>query len=528
MTDISRLPSQPGCYLFKDYKGIILYIGKAKNLKKRAGSYFQKKDHDEKTLVLIARIADIDFIATRNEVEALILENNLIKKHQPKYNIDLKDAKRFAYIQVTEEDYPRLLVARDRTLPGKYIGPFTSGEERNNLIELCTKIFHLRTCKHLPDGRPCERHHFTCQGACLLGTTKEDYNRRLDQAISVLRGNTADIIRILEKELENAKKKLDYEKAIKIRDQLSALDHLSERQTMQRDVRFDQDIIDYTELDGKVYLLVFHIDRGTLTGKQEYTFDWNDDFLSEFLVQYYADRRVPKELILREQVEAPAIAYLEEKRGGKVTVTVPLQGEKRQLLDLAKKNIEISFFGDTIKLEELKKSLRLPSLPRRIECFDISHLSGTAMVGSMVSFLNGKADKKNYRRFKIKTVEQVDDFAAIQEIVFRRYKRVIGEGGILPDLVIIDGGKGQLSSAQEALHRAGTTAATIPVISLAKRLEEVFIPGLETPLRLDPKGKALLYLREIRDEAHRFAITYNRLLRKKALTVGLPKYRKKQ
>jgi excinuclease ABC subunit C len=525
MVDLKKIPSNPGCYLFKDHKGIILYIGKAKDLKKRVSSYFQKKDHDQKTLALVGRIATVDFIVTRNEVEALILENNLIKQHQPKYNIDLKDAKRFAYIHVTEEDYPRLLVARDRALPGKYIGPFTSAEERNTLIGLCTKIFHLRTCKHLPGGRMCDRHHFACQGPCLLGTTQEEYGRRVSQALFVLHGNTEEIMQSLEKDMAAAKKELAYEKAIKIRDQITALSHLSLRQTMQRDVRFDEDIIDYTIVDGKVFLLVFHIDRGTLTGKQEYAFDWNDDFFDEFLIQYYADRRVPKELILRQHLDESVHSFLEEKRGGKVTVTIPLQGEKRQLLELAKKNIEISFFGEAIKLEELKKSLRLQTLPRRIECFDISHLSGTAMVGSMVSFLNGKADKKNYRRFKIRTVEQIDDFAAIKEVVSRRYIRIIAEQGEMPDLIIIDGGKGQLSSAQEALKDAG---AIIPVISLAKRFEEVYVPGLEMPLRLDPKGKALLCLREIRDEAHRFAISYNRLLRKKALTEGLRKRGKRK
>ncbi len=284
---------------------------------------------------------------------------------------------------------------------------------------------------------------------------------------------------------------------------------------MERNRKYNEDIIHYTVQNNNVYLLLFNIYKGVLSNKSEFIFDYKKDFLEEFLVQYYSENEIPKEIILPHKVEDSISEFLTYKKKSKVVITVPKKGEKKKLLDLVKKNVEISFFGDFIKVEELQKKLGLNDLPVVIECFDISHLSGTSTVGSMVQFRNGKADKSNYRRFKIKSPEAFqDDFAAISEVVRRRYTRLKEENLPLPDLIIIDGGQGQLLSALRELKKL---SLRIPTISIAKKFEEIYLPGRKDPLRIDRKEKALQFIQEIRDEAHRFAVKYNRLLRSKKI-----------
>ena len=305
----------------------------------------------------------------------------------------------------------------------------------------------------------------------------------------------------------------EYERALVLRNEIAAIGHLADRQHVERRREYDQDVIAYQVTGGKVYLTAFNVERGSLSNKQEFTFDAGEDFFEEFLVQYYSEREPPAELILEHET-GPALAeFLSLKKGKHVDVIVPQRGEKRQLLDLAKKNLEIAFFRDTLKGAELGTALRMAPPPSVIECFDISHLSGTAMVGSMVQFRDGRPDKSNYRRFKIRTVEGIDDFASIAEVVKRRYKRLTDENAPFPDLVIVDGGRGQLSAAREALASLG--AEEQPVIAIAKREEEIYLPGEALPLRLDKKSIALRYIEEIRDEAHRFAIAYHRLPQEK-------------
>jgi excinuclease ABC subunit C len=304
----------------------------------------------------------------------------------------------------------------------------------------------------------------------------------------------------------------DYERALILRDQTQAIERLSGRQDMARQVQGDEDVINYLTNAGNTYLMLFQVHHGTLTNKKEYVFDEREDILEEFLGQYYGENPVPSDLILPCEVDQTLEEYLTLQRGKKVVITVPKIGAKKRLLDLVGKNIEISFFGDRIKLEELQEKLALDTLPEVIECFDISHISGTAVAGSMVQFRNGKPDKRNYRRFRIKTVEGIDDFAAIAEVVKRRYSRVKKENGALPDLVVIDGGKGQLSAAHKELKALDLA---IPVIGLAKKEEQIFVPGHSHPLPLEKKEKASLFLQEIRDEAHRFALSYHHLLRRK-------------
>ena len=305
-----------------------------------------------------------------------------------------------------------------------------------------------------------------------------------------------------------------FETALIIRNQITAIEHLNQRQKMQRQKKYNEDIINYEIKDNHVYLMLFNIHQGTLHNKNEFIFDHTDDFLTEFLIQYYSENPIPKELILPKQIPPALHTFLKEKKQSNITITTPQKGEKKQLLTLVQKNIEITFFADLDKVDTLQKKLQLQDPPHIIECFDISHLSGTSTVGSMVQYRNGKPDKNNYRRFRIRTVEGIDDFTAIAEIVKRRYTRLQNEDAELPNLIIIDGGRGQLNSALQELQ---TLNLKIPTISIAKQFEEIYIPGKTQPLQLSPKDKALHYIQEIRNEAHRFAIKYNRLLRKKEL-----------
>jgi excinuclease ABC subunit C len=343
----------------------------------------------------------------------------------------------------------------------------------------------------------------------------EDYHLQVERASALLKGKSSELLALLRTEMAACSAAQDFERALILRNQIVAIGHLAERQHVERPKVTDQDVIGYTIADDMVYLMVFSVEKGLLLSKQEYSFDNREDFFEEFLVQYYADRVPPAELILPHDVDEALTGYLSEQKGRIVQVTVPKIGEKKKLLELVEKNIEHAFLKNELKVKDLQVTLDLPDAPEVIECFDISHLSGTSMVGSMVQFRSGVPDKKNYRRFKIKTIEGIDDVASIAEIVKRRYHRLVEENTDLPDLIIIDGGKGQLSAALEVVQGLDLV---IPVIAIAKREEEVYVPGEMLPRHLDPKGMALRYIQEIRDEAHRYAIAYHTLLRKKKMT----------
>jgi len=509
-----KLPNSPGCYLFRDEKKTIIYVGKANNIRKRVASYFQKTPLDPKTQNLIRRISTIDYIATDTEVEAFILENTLIKQYQPKYNIDLKDAKTYAFIQVTDEEFPRLLIARKKTGPGKFYGPFVSAQERDYILQFLTKTFMIRTCNKMPK-KPCLRYHIgLCSAPCAGYISKEDYQRYVSSAQLILAGKSPQLLKQLDQQMKEYSKKMVFEKALERRNQIEAIKHLAERQNVQRQQTYDEDIINYLVRDGIVYLMLFKIYKGTLTNKNEFVFDEHQDFFEEFLVQYYSENPIPARIIVPVPISEPVLDFLKKIRKKKVIAAVPKRGAEKQLIDLVLKNIELSFFGDLSKVEEVKTRLHLQELPKVIECFDISHLSGTSTVGSMVQFRNGKPDKNNYRRFKIRSVTGIDDVAAIAEVVRRRYTRLLQEQSSFPDLIIIDGGIGQLNKALRELENLGLK---IPIIAIAKQFEEIYMPGVSMPLRLSKKEKALHYIQEIRDEAHRFALKYNRLLRKKEL-----------
>ncbi|NLI61910.1 MAG: excinuclease ABC subunit C [Methanosarcinaceae archaeon] len=549
--DIENIPTNPGCYLYKDSNGEIIYVGKAKNLKKRVSSYFQKTNHDAKTRVLVKSIYSADFIITDNEVEALILENSLIKKHKPKYNIDLRDSKNYAYIHISDDDFPRISIMRRATKKGKLYGPFVSAKERDYVLELVQKTFKLRPCRNLPK-RPCLRYHIdTCSAPCIKNITEEEYQISVKNAEEALKGNVDDLIKNLEKDMKKASTELNFEKALTLREQISSLKHLKEHQSMDRRITHNEDVINYIVKRNRVYIMVFNVISGTLLGKEEFSFPYSLNFLEEFLVQYYSEHPTPAEIILpdafeildedayldeeennnlknnytEDMINQSLIDFLSDRRGSKVKITIPKRGDKKRLIDLALKNIETVFFGSIKKVEELKKKLMLDKMPEVIECFDISHLSGSWTVASMVRFKDGKPDKSNYRRYRIRTVEGIDDYSAIAEVVERRYKRLIEEKSDMPDLILIDGGKGQLAYANDVLKKL---ELKIPVISIAEREEEIYVPGLDDPLPIAKNEKASLYLQEIRDEAHRFALSYNRLLREKALREEAEKYKKTQ
>lgn len=520
MIDLKKLPESPGCYLYKDNKDKIIYVGKAKNLKKRVSSYFHNRDLDTKTRCLVENIASYDFIATNTETEAFILENTLIKKHSPKYNIDLKDSKRYAYLEITDERFPRLVLSRNKYEDNssklkktRLFGPFTSGLERDLIQEILIKTFKIRTCRKLPK-KACLRYHINlCDAPCIGNISEEEYGKIIESAEQVLNGKTEQIIKKLEQDMKLYSKEMLYEKAKETLERIESLKYLKEKQNIERNKKYDEDVIDYVVKENKVYLLVFNVYKGTLTNKSEYVFDYIDGFFEDFLLQYYSTNNIPKEIITSEKIDGSFMEFLREKKKSEVLVTNPLKGEKKILLDLARKNIELSFFGDIEKMTSLRDNLGLFNIPYVIECFDISHLSGTNTVASMVQFRNAKPDKSNYRRFKIRTVDGIDDFRSIAEVVSRRYSRLKKENSSMPDLVVIDGGMGQLGMAKAELDKL---RLNLPIISIAKREEEIFFPDGRSIL-LSKKEKALQLIQAIRDESHRFAITYNRLLRKKTL-----------
>ncbi|VVB68649.1 UvrABC system protein C [uncultured archaeon] len=515
MIDLEALPHLPGCYLFQDAEGTILYVGKARDLRRRASSYFQRQGPDPKTGAMLSAVHSMDFIVTNTEVEALLLENTLIKRHWPKYNVKLKDSSRYAGIHLTEERFPRIRISRKNPGEGAFFGPFTSARERDDVFGVVRKTFGLRTCKKLPK-RACLRYSLGhCSGPCIGKISDVDYAEKVSRAKSALKGKIQDLISSLREEMSGLAARQEFERALELRDEISALERLQARQQVEQKRKLDQDVLSYLIEGPSVYLMLFKVYQGTLLGKEEFIFAHNENFLEEFLVQYYSENEPGEELIVEEALDESLADFLACVKGKKVRITVPKQGEKRELLDLARKNLEISFFGDRKRLEALQEALRLPRLPQVIECFDISHLSGFATVGSMVQFRGGRPDKSNYRRFKIRSVEGIDDLASIAEVVRRRYTRQKEEMREMPDLIIIDGGAGQLAAAWQEMKRL---RLRIPVISIAKEKEEIYGPGQKMPLPLERDDKASLLIQEIRDEAHRFAVAYHRLLRKKAMT----------
>lgn len=515
--NLSKYPSLPGCYIYKGEDDEILYIGKAKNLKKRISSYFNKIHLDKKTSILVSKIRAIEFIATNSEIEAFILEDSLIKKNKPPYNIDLKDSKSYAYIEITSENFPRLNVIRSDLLKqrknnSQVYGPFVSADSREKILNTLNKTFKLRTCKKLPK-RKCLRYDIgICSAPCIKKISRENYSKDVKEAEYVLSGKTSELVKKLTEEMKKQSNAKNYESALELKNKINSIFYLNEKQSVDRHKEYNEDIINYIVRGDSVYIMVFKIHKGTLWEKQDFVFEYTQDFFEEFLLRFYSENHLPKELILPEKMSETFKKFLEQKSKRILKINVPQKGKLKSLLDLIKKNIDFTYFGDVFALEELKEVLNLQELPSVIECFDVSHLSGTQVVASMVQFRNGKPDKTNYRKYKIKSFQGNNDFKAISEVISRRYKKLKEEKLNLPNLIIIDGGLGQLNSALSSLKELNLK---IPIIALAKKFEEIYIPEKNLPLILPEKNKARLFLQNIRDETHRFVINFQRAQRKK-------------
>ncbi len=506
------IPTEPGVYLYRDDSDEIIYVGKAKSLRNRVKSYFLNKDQPPKTRQLVLHIRSIDWFIVNNEVEALLLENKLIKQHTPKYNINLKDAKTYAYISLTREPFPRILTSRKVSRKLESFGPYTDGYTRQDLQRLVTKVYKLRTCKNL-HKRACLNYHIhQCSAPCASKVTPQEYSHQVEQARSFLGGNYDQTLAMLNTKMQAASEAQQYETALELRNQIASIRLLTERQIVDNERRYDQDVMVFRQVGEKVFAVQMGVRKGVLLGKKEFSVDLQPQVEQEFLKAYYTTNQIPREILLNKpcwaepEEKAALEGFLAAKRLAPVSLTVPRRADKLALVQLAEKNLESGLEFDSA-IMDLQSNLHLPTLPRIIECFDISNLGTEHVVSGMVTFKDAKPDKKNYRKFKIKSFIGQDDFAAVNEVVSRRYKRQLQEKAQLPDLVMIDGGPGQVSAAKAALQ---SLRLELPLIGLAKEREEIYLPNDASPLVFDKNSRMMLLLRKIRDATHDFSVGYNR------------------
>ena len=539
---LENIPTSPGVYKYFDITGKIIYVGKAKNLRNRVKSYFQQnRPRDAKTTSLVNHIENVDFIQTNTEMEALILENNLIKEFKPKYNIDLKDDKTFPYIVVTNEQYPRVYSTRKIKKDGsKYFGPYTNVGYMKSALGMIKDLFMVRSCQ-LPlteeniaakKWRVCLDYHIKkCLGPCEDYQTKVEYNEMIGQVVQLINGKTTTLKKILREEMELKAEAMQYEDAALLRDKINSLEIYESKQKVVYNDLGDRDVFGFAYSSDDAACVVFQVREGKIIGSHHFYLEKFDDDLKEeqienFLYKYYENSPyIPDEIVMQEaESEFSGLEnFLRQQSSKKVQITFPKIGDKIKLLELSVKNAthllddlilqKQKRFEDFVphSVKALQRDLRLPKLPRRIECFDNSNIQGSDPVSSMVCFVDGKSKKSDYRKFNVKTVVGPDDFASMMEIVHRRYAGSLSEELPLPDLIVIDGGKGQLSHAVEAVR--GTKAEGIPIIGLAKKLEEVFFPNDKDPYNLPKTSSGLRLLQQARDEAHRFAITFHRVKR---------------
>ncbi|CAN5341954.1 excinuclease ABC subunit UvrC [soil metagenome] len=541
---LAILPAAPGVYIFKNqYRGV-LYVGKASSLRSRVRSYFQdSRNLDHKTRELVEQIVDFETIRTDTASEALILENELIKRYLPKYNIMLKDGKSYPYIRITNEEWPRVFSTRNIVQDGsRYYGPYTSALSVHTTLDLLKRLFPYRACdiKITEDApRACLYYHIgRCLGPCIGVAARSEYARAVEGVALFLEGRGEELVPNMQSDMNRASEALDFEKAARLRDEIKAVQHVLERQKIVSGKGYDADVLAVAQsAGGDAGVQVAFIRNGKILGSEYFLMDGSrvdDDpaqILASFVGQFYQDAAVvPRELILQYALPDAAIVeeFLSERRKGMVNTVVPQRGSKRQLVQMVSKsaldNLEqnrLRWLSDEQKLtaamSELSDALSLQSVPRRIECFDISTLQGTNTVASMVVFVDGKPSKKEYRRFAIKDVEGQDDFASMQEVIRRRFKRAAEEEATeswrtLPDLVIVDGGKGQLNAAVTVLMELGVDVA---ITGLAKENEELFLPGQPRSILLPRDSQALYLIQRVRDEAHRFAVSFHRKKRTK-------------
>lgn len=514
-----NLPKKPGVYIMRDANDEIIYIGKAKNLINRVRSYFREKLDRPKTQILMSHFDSLEYIVTNSEKEALILEATLIKKHRPRYNVQLKDDKRYPYVKITNEKYPRLIITRNITKNGIYYGPFTDVTSVKKTVKFLKSLFKIRTCRNM-DG-PCLNSQIDlCYAPCSGEISKEEYDEIINKIDLFFQGKYSVIVKNLKKEMAEAAENEQFEKAAVLRDQITSIKEIMEKQFVDLvDDDLDQDVIAIAPNDNEVVVIIMPIRNGKIVGRDDFLmsgsqYESNSEILFAFIQQYYGfNRHIPKQILLNEPIDDTELLeeWLSDLRGNKVYIKVPMKGVKLRLVNMAQKNAEIIKHQKKSmenSLIELKKYLKLDKLPRIIEGYDISNISGKFAVGSKVSFKDAKPNKKKYKRFKIETPGP-NDFAMMKELLTRRLKMIDTDEE--PDLIVIDGGKGQLGMACEVLDELNL--AHIPIIGLAKEFEEIYIPNSKRPIIIPKNNKALHLLQQVRDESHRFAITYHRKLR---------------
>jgi excinuclease ABC subunit C len=542
---LKRVPTRPGVYILRDGKGEVLYVGKAKTLRPRVRSYFQAGSSDTRQGIrqMASRVETIETIVTSSEVEALHLEQNLVKQHRPPFNVRLRDDKSFPYIAVTvEDDYPRVMFTRERHRRGVwYFGPYANAKKVRETLDVLNRVFRYRPCEGPQPGRhsgiPCLDFHIErCHAPCVGYISKEDYRDVIDQVIEFLSGNDKPIRRKLEQQMREAAADERFEDAARYRNRLHAIERLSERQAVERKSIGTIDVIGVAVSEERAAVQVFPLREGRMVDRHSFHLENAagealDEVVEQFCLEYYgsAPSIPPQILVPRGSGDTSALEqFLSERRGSHVEVRAPERGEKRRLQELAQQNAQLALESETYvaetkrarrleSLEELREALNLESLPIRIECFDISNIQGQEVVGSMVVFEDGVAKKSHYRKFTVRGVDGQDDFASMREVISRRFSRLAADPAsddwnesfaAAPNLVVIDGGKGQLSAALAAMQELDLPR--VAVIALAKRIEEVFVPGRSDPILLDSRSPGLQLLQRIRDEAHRFAITFHR------------------
>jgi excinuclease ABC subunit C len=533
---LKNVPLQPGVYLYKDQDGKVIYVGKAKILRNRMRSYFQSPDGLlPKVRAMMNRVADFDYIVTKSEVEALILENNMIKAYQPRYNIDLRDDKTYPYLKLTADKFPRLCIVREKKdKVSRYYGPYTEVGSLRETVKILLEIFPLRTCKNLKSNRrACLNYDMgKCLAPCNGKVNEEEYRRIVGDLLEFMEGKARTLLEAKEKAMKEASQAMEFEKAASLRDQIQAIKILCEKQKVTLDHPYEMDIVGMLGGEKDRLVLVFKLRAGKIVGKDTYWLkraidEEEAEVMEFFLKQYYAENSdIPSEILVSHIPEDDELIqnWLREIAGSRIKIWLPGRGEKKKLLDMVMENARLLWeekMREDIKnnqiLLELARTLNLEAVPVRIECYDISHLSGEETVASMVVFTNGKADKKAYRRFKIKN-EQNNDYASLSETLERRFAEARrGNRSFLPepDLLLIDGGLGQVNAVQSVLTQMGVD---IPAFGLAKKNEELFRPGMSEAILLSRRDEGLMLLQRLRDEAHRFAVSYNRQRRGNKLT----------
>ena len=537
---LKNLPTSPGVYIFKNERKKIIYIGKAKNLRNRVRSYFQSPDrHDAKTERLVAQVADFDLMVTATEVEALILEANLVHEHKPRYNVMLKDDKHYPYVKVTtNEKFPRMQIVRRLEQDGaSYFGPYTNVKGMRQTVAFLSRLFTIRNCNLViphPTGKKykvCLDYHIKrCGGPCEGFQSEQDYRRLVDFVLMVLSGKSKRLIQELQDQMQKASEDMNFEEAARLRDQIEAIQSVMIKQHVDIGELVDRDIVSIAREQRDGVAVVMQLREGVLIGRQDFQLTAEPDetdeaMLETFLTQYYNYQpNLPEEVILPINLTDINLieAWFKETKNARVKIVIPKIGEKMRLVELAERNARLLLDEMLIRRKQysertskmvvsLKDELKLARSPRSIVCFDISNTGETDAVGSCVYFENAKPKKSEYRHFRIKGVKGQDDFKMMREVIGRYFFRIKEEKSTPPDLVVVDGGKGQLSSALSELNYLGFTEQ--PLISLAKRLEEIYLPGQSDTITISKSSPALILLKQVRDEAHRFAITFNRKVR---------------